>query len=162
MSLAKVIDWMRTDGRLDITEGRSQRELAVLDRICRVVMDLDAVVPHQGARVGKGGEQLDLQFGRMLPSRKTPVLFCGVLLQARGDDLWQRRDPSPERDTVRLYLRISEVGMARSPWSYMASGDDSPKPDPEWRYVEIPDRVELDGEEILDLIEDAYFEVVGI
>lgn len=164
MSLAKMQEWMTTSGRLDVTEGLSEREKEVFDQVARIAMDLDGVIPHQGAKVGKLGEHLDLNFGRMLKGRKTPVIFCGLLFAPRtppGDE-WQRKDPPPEKDTVRLYVRLSETGVERSPWSYMAAGDDSLKPDPEWRYVEIPERVPLDGEELLDLIEDAYFEVVGI
>ena len=152
---------MRTEGRRDIAEGRSAREIEVLDRICRIALDLDGVVPHQGAKVGKGGEQHDLSFGRMLPNRKTPVMFCGVLCRP-ADGQWTRRSDLPEADSVRLYLKLSEAGMNRSEWSYLACPDDGLKADPEWRYVEIPERMDVSGEEILDLIEDAWFEVVGI
>ena len=161
LSLAKVRDWIARKGRLDVAEGRSVRELAFLDRVCSIAMDLDGVVPHQGAKVGKGGEHHDMSFGRMLKVRKTPVLFCGALLPPK-DGKWTRRSDPPAADTVRLYLKISEAGGNRSPWSDMVSEDDSFKPNEEWRYVEIPDRVDLDGDELLDLIEDAYFEVVGI
>ena len=35
-------------------------------------------------------------------------------------------------------------------------------PDAEWRWLEINDRMDVSGDELLDLLEDAYFEVVGI
>jgi hypothetical protein len=161
MSLDKVRAWIAKSGRLDITKDRSQRELAILDKVCRIALDLDGVVAHQGAKVGKGGEQYDLSFGRMLPNRKTPVIFCGVLFRPQGQEWFRKSDP-PEADAVRLYLRISEAGTNRSPWSFLAQPDDSLKHDGDWRYLEIPDRVDIEGEELLDLIEDAYFEVVGI
>lgn len=161
MSLAKVRTWIEKSGRLDVSAGRSPRELEFLDRVCRIALDLDGVVPHQGAKVGKGGEQYDISFGRMLPNRKTPVIFCGVLCRPL-DGQWTRRSDPPGPDTVRLYVKLSEAGINRSPWADLNEQDDAIKADPEWRYVEIPDRIPLDGEELLDLLEDSYFEVVGI
>jgi hypothetical protein len=152
---------MRTQGRRDIAEGRSQRELEVLDRLCRIGLDLDGVVLHQGAKAGVNGEQPDLMFGRKKTDRKTPILFAGIVLKPKTPE-WARRTPVPETDAVRLYLKLNEAGANRSEWGYMFQDDDSVKPDPEWRFVEIPERMDISGEELLDLIEDAYFEVVGI
>lgn len=161
MSLTTLKTWIPQHGRLDVTEGRSARELEVLDRFCSIAMDLDGVVAHQGAKVGKGGEHYDIDFGRMLKGRKTPVIFCGLLLPAPSEG-WTRRSEPPAPDTVRLYVRLSPAGCERSPWALMVHEDDSLKPDEAWRYFEIPDRVDVQGDEMLDLIEDAYFEVVGI
>jgi len=154
---------MRSDGRRDIAEGRSAREIEVLDRICRIALDLDGVVLHQGAKAGLAGEQPDLMFGRMVPQRKTPILFAGVILRPQStDEPWQRRSAVPEADTVRLHLKLTEAAMNRSDWVDLFHDDDAPKQDAEWRYLEIPDRLDVSGDELLDLLEDAYFEVVGI
>jgi len=161
MSLEKARAWMREHGRLDIAEGRSAREIEVLDRVARIAMDLDGVVLHQGAKTGKGGEQHDLSFGRTREGRKTPILFAGVLLRPT-DGNWYRKSDPIEEDAVRVYLKLSEAGVARSPWLDLAHEDDGIKPDGDWRYVEIPARVDVDGDELLDLLEDAYFEVDGI
>src|SRR6185503_8304735 len=100
-------------------------------------MDLAEVVPHQGARAGKGGEQHDLQFGRMVKGRKTPVLFCGLLFKSKGGQ-WMRRNDITTDDTVRVYLRLSEAGGNRGAWKPYVHPDDGLKPETEWRYVEIP------------------------
>ncbi len=161
MSLEKARTWMREHGRKDIAEGRSTREHEVLERVTRIAMDLDGVVLHQGAKAGQNGAQYDLTFGRKKEGRKTPVLFAGVLLRPNGDG-WDRKSDKLEPDDVRLYLKLSEAGINRSDWSSMAHDDDGIKADAEWRYVEIPARVDISGEEILDLLEDSYFEVAGI
>lgn len=161
MSLEKAKAWMRTEGRRDIAEGRSARELEVLDRICRIALDLDGVQLHQGAKAGQAGEQPDLMFGRSVQGRKTPVLFAGVFLRPEGN-LWLRRSDQPEADTVRLQLKISEAGATRSEWGYLFHEDDGLKADAEWRWLDIGDRIDVAGDELLDLLEDAYFEVVGI
>jgi hypothetical protein len=152
---------MRTKGRRDIAEGRSARELEVLDRICRIALDLDGVMLHQGAKAGTTGEQPDLMFGRKVPNRKTPILFAGVVLRPKGND-WHRRSDRPEADAVRLHLKISEAGAARSEWGYLFQEDDGVKTDAEWRWCEIADRMDVSGDELLDLLEDSFFEVVGI
>lgn len=163
MSLEKARAWMRTEGRRDIAEGRSARELEVLDRICRIALDLDGVVLHQGAKAGQAGEQPDLMFGRMVPKRKTPVLFAGVVLRPHStDEPWQRRSSPPEADAMRLHLKLTEAAANRSEWSYLFQDDDAVRQDAEWRFLEINDRMDVSGDELLDLIEDAYFEVVGI
>ena len=161
MSLDKARAWMRTEGRCDIAEGRSAREHEVLDRICRIALDLDGVVLHQGAKAGQSGEQPDLMFGRTVTGRKTPILFAGVVLRPTGEE-WSRRSDRPEADCVRLHLKLSEAGANRSEWAYMFNEDDGLKADAEWRWVEINDRMDVSGDELLDLLEDAYFEVVGI
>jgi hypothetical protein len=161
VSLEKARNWIQTEGRRDIAKGRSPRELEVLDRICRIGLDLDGVMLHQGAKAGRGGEQPDLMFGRKKQERKTPILFCGIVLRPK-ESVWARRTPVPEADTVRLYLKLNEAGANRSEWGYMFQDDDSVKPDAEWRFIELNDRMDISGDEILDLIEDAYFEVVGI
>ncbi len=161
MSLAKVRAWIEKNGRYDIGKGRSERELAVLDRFCRIALDLQNVVPHQGAKAGKGGEQCDLYFGRLVETRKTPILFCGVILAQPGKDWYRKGDPLTD-GTARIYLKLSEAGGARSDWADMVHDDDAATPDKEWRYLELPERVPVDGDELLDLVEDAYFEVAGI
>jgi hypothetical protein len=160
VSLAKIQAWVAKDGRADPSKDRSARELEVLDRFCRITMDLSEVVPHQGARAGKGGAHHDLDFGRMVPNRKTPVVFCGILFKPKSGHFERRKD-IPE-GSVRIYLRISEAGGARTPWKDWVHEDDGLKPEPEWRYVEIPPEAHLAGDELLNLVEDAYFEVVGI
>ncbi len=65
-------------------------------------------------------------------------------------------------DAVRIYLRLSEPGGNRTPWKDWVHPDDGLKPETEWRYVEIPPEASLAGDELLNLVEDAYFEVVGI
>jgi len=119
------------------------------------------VVLHQGAKAGVAGEQPDLAFGRTVKGRKTPILFAGVVLRPTGDE-WMRRSDLPEKDAVRLHLKLSEAGVNRSEWSYLFQDDDALKADPEWRWMEISDRMDVSGDEVLDLLEDAYFEVVGI
>ncbi len=161
MSLAKIQAWLGRDGRIDVSKDRSPRELEVLDRFCRIAMDLAEVVPHQGAKAGKGGEQHDLDFGRMVKGRKTPVVFCGILFKPHGGQ-WARRNDITVPDTVRIYLRLSEPGGNRTPWKDWVHPDDGLKPETEWRYVEIPPEAGLAGDELLNLVEDAYFEVVGI
>ena len=161
MSLEKARIWMRDHGRRDIAEGRSAREREVLDRVARIAMDLDGVVLHQGAKAGKNGEQHDISFGRKRQGRKTPIIFAGVLLVPKDGD-WHRKSDRPEAETVRVYVRLSEAGINRSPWVDLAHEDDALKPDTEWRYVELPERVDVSGEELLDLLEDSYFEVEGI
>ena len=152
---------MRTEGRCDIAEGRSARELEVLDRICRIALDLDGVVLPQGAKAATNGEQPDLMFGRKKDDRKTPVLFAGVYLRPTGDE-WARRSDMPEAGAVRLSLKISEPGASRSDWGYLFQDDDGLKADAEWRWIEIAENMDVSGDELLDLLEDAYFEVVGI
>ena len=100
-------------------------------------------------------------FGRMVKGRKTPILFAGVILRPTGDE-WMRRSDRPEKDAVRLHLKLSEAGVNRSEWSYLFQEDDALKADAEWRWAEIADRIDVSGDELLDLLEDAYFEVVGI
>ncbi len=161
VSLDKARAWMRSKGRRDIAEGRSARELEVLDRICRIALDLDGVVLHQGAKAGISGEQPDLMFGRKVESRKTPILFAGVILRPKGDE-WMRRSDRPESDGVRLHLKLSEAGANRSDWADLFHEDDAVKADAEWRWLEIAERIDVSGDELLDLLEDAFFEVVGI
>jgi hypothetical protein len=161
LSLAKIQAWAAKDGRLDPSADRSPRELQVLDRFCRIAMDLSEVVPHQGAKAGKGGAHHDLDFGRMVKGRKTPVVFAGILFKPKSG-LFERRNDITTPDAVRIYLKISAAGAARSPWKDWIHDDDGLKPETEWRYVEIPPQAELAGDELLDLVEDAYFEVVGI
>jgi hypothetical protein len=161
VSLDKARVWMKSQGRRDISEGRSARELEVLDRICRIALDLDGVMLHQGAKAGIAGEQPDLMFGRKVKGRKTPILFAGVVLKPKGDQ-WMRRSDPPETDAVRLHLKISEAGANRSEWGYLFAEDDGLKSDAEWRWCEISERMDVSGDELLDLLEDAFFEVVGI
>ncbi len=161
VSLEKAKAWMLTHGRRDVTENLSARERQVFDRITRIVLDLDGVVLLQAAKAGRGGEAYSLSWGRKKDGRKTPILFGGVLLKPKGKE-WPRRSDAPETDEVRLYLKLSEAGGNRSPWADLVAEDDAIKADAEWRWLKIPERVDVDGEEILDLIEDAYFEVVGI
>ena len=160
MSLTKIQAWLAANGRLDVTKDRSPRELEVLDKFCRLALDLSEVVPHQGAKVGKGGEQHDLNFGRTVKERKTPVIFAGVLFKPKSGLFARRIDILP--DAVRVYLRLSEAGGARTPWKDWVKPDDGLKPEPEWRYLEIPPTADLSGDELLNMLEDAYFEVVGI
>ncbi len=161
MSLEKARNWMLSKGRRDIAKGRSARELEVLDRFCRIGLDLDGVMLHQGAKAGRGGEQPDLMLGRKKPERKTPILFAAIVLRPAEPE-WARRTPVPEKDAVRIYLKLNETGAARSDWADLFQDDDSVKPDSEWRFIELADRIDITGDELLDLIEDAYFEVVGI
>jgi len=161
VSLRKGKEWMQVHGRVDAAEGRTPRELEVLDRVLSIVLDLDGVVLHQGAKVGQGGEQHDLSFGRKKAERKTPIIFGGVLLRPTGTT-WVRRSDAPETDVVRVYLKISEAAAAASDWADLIQEDDALKPDGEWRYLEIAERIDISGDELLDLIEDAYFAVVGI
>ncbi len=161
MSLDKARDWMRTQGRRDIAKGRSERELVVLDRLCRIALDLDGVVLHQGAKAGQNGEQPDLMFGRKKDGRKTPILFAGVYLRPTGYE-WYRRSDKPETDAVRLSLKITEAGAARGDWGYMFNDDDGQKTDAEWRWLDVAENMDVSGDELLDLLEDAYFEVAGI
>jgi hypothetical protein len=161
LSLAKIQAWVAKEGRFDPSKDRSPRELEALDRFCRIAMDLSEVVPFQGAKAGKGGAHHDLGFGRMVKGRKTPVVFCGILFKPKTGVL-ERRNDFRAADAVRVYLRISEAGGARTSWKEWVHPDDGLKPEPEWRYVEIPPEASLAGEELLNLMEDAYFEVVGI
>jgi hypothetical protein len=161
LSLAKIQAWAAKDGRVDPTKDRSPRELEVLDKFSRIALDLSEVVPFQGAKAGKGGAHHDLAFGRMVKGRKTPVVFCGILFKPKSGQ-FERRNDIVTPDAVRVYLRLSAAGGARTPWKDWVHDDDSLKPDPEWRYVEIPPTADLGGEELLNMIEDAYFEVVGI
>ena len=161
MSLEKIRTWMTTQGRTDVAAGRSERELTVLGKVCRIAMDLDGVVPHQGARAAKGGEQHDLDFGRKVPQRKTPVIFAGVCMKP-AEGPWMRRNDFAEPESVRVYLRLSGPGVRRSAWAERIKDDDGLKPEEGWRYVEIPPSLDLSGEELLNLIEDAYFEAGGI
>ncbi len=161
MSLAKIQAWAAKDGRVDPTKDRSPRELEVLDKFCRIALDLSEVVAFQGAKAGKGGSHHDLAFGRMVKGRKTPVVFCGILFKVKSGQFERRNDISTA-DAVRVYLRLSAAGGARGPWKDWVHDDDGLKPDPEWRYVEIPPDASLAGEELLNMLEDAYFEVVGI
>jgi hypothetical protein len=89
-------------------------------------------------------------------------VFCGVLFKPAPGQQWMRRNVITAPDTVRVYLRLSEAGGNRSPWKSHVHADDGLKPEPEWRYVEIPPDLSVAGDELLDLVEDAYFEVVGI
>jgi hypothetical protein len=161
LSLAKIQAWAAKDGRVDPTKDRSPRELEVLDKFCRIAMDLSEVVPHQGAKAGKGGAHHDLDFGRMVKGRKTPIVFAGIVFKPRTGH-FERRNDINTPDAVRIYLRLSEAGGKRGPWRDWVHDDDGLKPEPEWRYVEIPPDASLAGEELLNLVEDAYFEVVGI
>jgi hypothetical protein len=161
LSLAKIQSWVAKDGRHDPSKERSPRELEVLDKFCRIAMDLSEVVPHQQARAGKGGAHHDLQFGRMVKGRKTPVVFCGILFKPKSGQ-FERRNDIATADAVRVYLKLSAAGGARGPWKDWVHDDDGLKPEPEWRYVEIPPEANLAGDELLNLLEDAYFEVVGI
>ena len=161
MSLAKIQAWAAKDGRVDPTKDRSPRELEVLDKFCRIALDLQEVVPHQGAKAGKGGAHHDLDFGRMVKGRKTPVVFCGILFKVKSGH-FERRNDIHAIDTVRIYLKLSAAGGQRGPWKDWVHDDDGLKPEPEWRYLEIPPDASLAGDEILNLVEDAYFEVVGI
>ena len=161
MSLDKIRSWVATAGRVDVTKDRSERELAVLQRIARIALDLDGVVLHQGAKATKGGEQHDLDFARRMPGRKTPVPFAGVLFKPK-DGPWYRRNDVAEADAVRLYLRTTEAAAKASAWGERFVADDGLKSDPEWRYVEIPPSLDIAGDELLDLIEDAYYQVAGI
>ena len=63
---------------------------------------------------------------------------------------------------LKVYLKPNETGANRSDWADLFQEDDSVKPDAEWRFIELPDRIDVAGDELLDLVEDAYFEVVGI
>ena len=161
MSLDKIRHWIATQGRVDFTKDRSERELEVLRRIFRIVMDLDGVSPHQGAKAGKGAEQHDLDFGRRMETRKTPLLFCGVLLSQREGG-WMRRSDLGGPEHVRIYVRLTPEGVRRSAWSDRIKDDDSLKSDPDWRYIEIPPVLPIAGDEILDLIEDAHLEASGL
>jgi hypothetical protein len=162
LSLDKIRSWVQTSGRVDVTQGRSERELAVLQRISRIALDLDGVVLHQGAKAGKGGEQHDLDFARRMPERKTPIVFCGVIFKPAQGAPFFRRNDIKEPDTVRLYLRTTEAASKASAWGERFVNDDGLKSDPEWRYVDIPPSLEITGDELLDLIEDAYYQVAGI
>jgi len=161
LSLEKIRTWMTTVGRTDVTAGRSERELAVFAKVCRIAMDLDGVVPHQGARAAKGGEQHDLDFGRRVPTRKTPVIFCGLCFKP-AEGPWMRRNDFAEPESVRVYVRLTPEGVRRSPWADRIKDDDGLKPEEGWRYVEIPPSLDISGDALLDLIEDAYFEAGGI
>lgn len=161
MSLQKIQAWVAKDGRNDPSKDRSPRELEVLDKFCRIALDLSEVVPFQGAKAGKGGAHHDLDFGRMVKGRKTPVVFVGILFKPKSGQ-FERRNDIVVQDAVRIYLKLSAAGGARTPWKDWVHEDDGLKPEPEWRYVEIPPGASLAGDELLNLIEDAYFEVVGI
>lgn len=161
MSLEKIRRWMTTQGRTDVTVGRSDRELAVVGKIARIAMDLDGVVPHQGAKASKGGEQHDIAFGRRVPQRKTPVIFAGVCLKPT-EGPWYRRSDFAAPESVRLYVRLTPEGVRRSPWAATIKDDDGLKPEEGWRFVEIGPATSIEGDELLDLIEDAYFEAGGI
>ena len=89
------------------------------------------------------------------------IVFCGILFKPKSGQ-FERRNDITAHDAVRVYLRLSEAGGARGPWKDWVRPDDGLKPEPEWRYVEIPADASLAGEELLNLVEDAYFEVVGI
>lgn len=162
MSLDKIRNWIQTQGRFDLTKDRSERELAVIDRVARIALDLDGVVAFQGAKAGKGGEQHDLNFARRMPGRKTPVLFCGLLMKPAAGAPWLRRNDTKTADTVRLYLRTTEAAGAASPWAAKFVNDDGLKSDPEWRYVEIGPADDMSGDTLLNMIEDAYYQVGGI
>lgn len=162
MSLDKIRSWVQTDGRFDLTKDRTERELAVIQRIARIALDLDGVVLHQGAKAGKGGEQHDLDFARRMPARKTPVLFAGILLKPPAGTILARRNDFAAPEAVRLYLRTTEAAAKASAWAERFVNDDGLKSDPEWRYVEIPPSLDLAGDALLDLIEDAYYQVAGI
>jgi hypothetical protein len=153
--------WVAKEGRSDPSKDRSPRELLVLDKFCRIAMDLSEVVPHQGSKAGKGGAHHDLDFGRMVKGRKTPVVFCGILFKVKSGQ-FERRNDIKTADAVRIYMKLSAAGGARTPWKDWVHDDDGLKPEPEWRYVEIPPEANLDGEELLNMLEDTYFEVVGI
>ena len=162
MSLDKIRSWIETSGRFDLTKERSERELAVIDRVARIALDLDGVVAFQGAKAGKGGDQHDLNFARRLPTRKTPVIFCGLLLKPAAGAPWYRRNDIQTEGSVRVYLRTTEAAAGASDWAAKVVNDDGLKSDPEWRYVEIAPADEIGGEELLNLIEDAYYQVGGI
>jgi hypothetical protein len=161
LSLDKIRAWVPTEGRFDLTKDRTERELAVVDRVARIALDLDGVVLHQGAKAGKGGEQHDLDFARRMPSRKTPVPFCGVVMHPKGGPFLRRSDMA-EPETVRVYLRTTEAAGAASAWGDRVQGDDGLKSDPEWRFLDVPPSLDIGGDELLDLIEDAYYQVAGI
>jgi hypothetical protein len=161
LSLDKIRSWVQTTGRFDPTKNRSERELKVIDRVARIALDLDGVVLHQGAKAGKGGEQHDINFARRMPSRKTPVLFAGLLLKPASGP-WFRRSDLAEADSVRLYLRTTEAAAKASPWGERFLNDDGLKSDAEWRYVTIPPTLDIQDDVLLDLIEDAYYQVAGI
>ncbi|MCG3133839.1 MAG: hypothetical protein HMLKMBBP_01104 [Planctomycetes bacterium] len=161
MSLDKIRAWVASQGRTDVTAGRSERELAVLQRVARITMDLDGVVLFQGAKAGKGGEQHDLAFGRRMPGRKTPVVFCGVLFKPASGP-WFRRTDISGPDCVRLCVKTTSEAAKRSAWAEKVREDDGLKPDTEWRFVEITPDMDLAGDPLQDLIEDAYYQVAGI
>jgi hypothetical protein len=161
VSLDKIRQWIATQGRVDVTKDRTERELAVLARVARIALDLDGVVLFQGAKAGRGGEQHDLGFARKMPSRKTPVLFAGVILKPASGTFARRVDIA-EPETVRLYLRTTEAAGKASAWAERIHPDDGLKSDPEWRFLDIPPSLDVGGDELLNLIEDAYYQVAGM
>lgn len=153
--------WMCDHGRQDVTEGRSDRELEVFDVFCRAALSLDGVEPHQGAKVGKGGEHHDLQFARRIQDRKTPIPFCGILMKPTGD-AWNRKSDPMEDGNVRIYVRTSSAACELHDWADLHHPNDALKNDKAWQYFDLPERIPVDGDEIRDLVADAYFAVVGI
>ena len=89
------------------------------------------------------------------------MVFCGILFKPRAGHFERRNDIKTE-NAVRIYMKLSEAGGQRTAWKGWVHNDDGLKPEPEWRYVEIPPEAALAGEELLNMMEDSYFEVVGL
>ena len=102
MSLDKARVWMKSQGRRDISEGRSARELEVLDRICRIALDLGSGHQVLQGVAGSGKSEVVAARARILadafPSWRILVLCYKLRLAS-----WLRArifEPLGMRDTA--------------------------------------------------------------
>ncbi len=155
MSLDRLRDWCAGQRRADLMEGRTARELSVLEQVADLAFSLDEVSPALPAASSLKTASYDVGFTLPIEGKKRPVHFCDIAFQ-RTYARWARKPGRIPPETVRVYLQLNKKRCDASALKDRFQIDDTGRWREEWHYLEVSPEFDVSSPAFSAAIEDAY------
>ncbi|MBI1852080.1 MAG: hypothetical protein HYR85_17210 [Planctomycetes bacterium] len=155
MPLDRLREWCVAQGRGDLFESKTARELAVVDKVAQIAFALEAASPALPAQSSIKTASFDVGFTMPIEGKKKPVHFCQIAFQSTFSR-WARKAGRIPPETVRVYLQLSKKRTDASPIKEIFEFDDTGRWREEWHFVEVTPAFDLESQGFAAAIEDAY------
>jgi hypothetical protein len=155
VSLDRLKEWCAGQGRGDLLENRTTRELAVAEKVAQVAYGLENASPAVPAPSSVKTASYDVGFTMPIEGKKRPVHFCQITFQSTFSR-WARKAGRIPPETVRVYLQLGKRRTEASALKERFEIDDTGRWREEWHYLEITPGFDLEDPALAAAIEDAY------
>jgi hypothetical protein len=155
MHLERLREWCAANGRGNLFDGKTARELAVVEKIAGLAWALDNAAPALPAQSSIKTATYDVGFSMPIEGKKKPVHFCQIAFQSTFVR-WARKAGRIPPETVRVYLQLSKKRTDASALKEVFEIDDTGRWREEWHFLEITPTFDLENPALAAAIEDAY------